>query len=327
MDISIIIPTHNRLWSLPKAIESCRSTQCQTEIIVVDDGSTDGTWEWLQKQPDLIAIRQSNWGKPWAVNRAFQAARGKYIRFLDSDDWLCPNANERQFQIAEAEQADLVVGGYAVYDEDENLTRKQAWVECDDFIAQQLGEVDSSHYSAFLFRREFIKEIPHRTSFASADFASRDDRCLMLEVALAKPKIAIHSEPTLCHRHHVRKRLQFAHSLRSTGTNLQHLLIYKKILSELANQGELTLRRKRAACKILWTLAHWIAYTHLDEACEVVEWIYALDSEFNPPVNGLLGFLYRNLGFRNTEKVLYLRRLALSPFRKEHQHRLHEFPA
>lgn len=326
MDISIIIPTHNRLWSLPKTIESCQSTQCHIEIIVVDDGSTDGTWEWLQQQPNLITIRQSNWGKPWAVNRAFQVAQGKYIRFLDSDDWLCPNANERQFQIAEAEQADLVVGGYEVYDEEENLTRKQEWIECDDFIAQQLGEVDSSHYSAFLFRREFIKEIPHRTSFASADFAARDDRCLMLEVALAKPKIAIHLEPTLCHRHHTHKRLQFARSLRSTGTNLQNLLIYKNILSELVNQEELTLRRKRAACKILWPLAHWIAYTHLDEACEVVEWIYRLDPDFQPPQTGLLGKLYTHLEFRKTENLLRFRRNVLALFSHNSAPKLHEFP-
>jgi glycosyltransferase involved in cell wall biosynthesis len=326
MEISIIIPTHNRLWSLPKAIDSCQSKRYKIEIIVVDDGSTDGTWEWLQKQPNIVAIRQSNWGKPWAVNRAFQVAKGKYIRFLDSDDWLCPNANEWQFEIAEAKQADLVVGGYEVYDEDENMTRKQEWIECDDFIAQQLGEVDSSHYSAFLFRREFIKEIPHRTSFASADFASRDDRCLMLEVALAKPNIAIHFEPTLCHRHHTHKRLQFAQSLRSTGTNLQHLLIYKNILSELVNKGELTLRRKRAACKILWSLAHWIAYTHLDEACEVVEWIYSLDPDFRLPVNGSLRSFYKNLGFRNTEKILYFRRIAMSIFRKKTQHKSYIFP-
>ena len=311
MDISIIIPTYNRLWSLPRAIESCRNSKCSIEIIVIDDGSSDGTWEWLQKQSDVVAIKQSNWGKPWAVNKAFQNARGKYIRFLDSDDWISPNSNDRQFTLAEQKNADLVVSGYEVYNESEELIRIQEWVECDDFIAQQLGECDSSHYSAFLFKRELIKDIPHRTSFAAPCFASRDDRCFMLEVALANPKIAVDSQPALCHRHHDKGRLQFSKSLNDVGTNLQHLLIYQRILGELDARGKLTLRRKKASIKALWNLAHWIARTHLDEACKVAEWIYQLDPDFIPNNPGILGKLYQSLGFRNTEKILKLRRILV----------------
>ena len=269
VDITIIIPTYNRLWSLPRAVESCRNNKCNVEIIVVDDGSNDGTWEWLQQNSDITAIRQNNWGKTWAVNKAFENAKGKYVRFLDSDDWINPDANDRQLAIAEQVEADLVVAGHDVYDESETLIRTQEWVNCDDFIAQQLGECDSSHYSAFLFRKEFIRDIVHRP-----DYAFRDDRCFMLEVALALPKIAIYSQPAFCHRHHHNSRLQFATGLRNTVTNFQHLSIYQKILGELDQRGELTSRRKKAAVKILWTLAHWIAHTHLDEACELARWIY-----------------------------------------------------
>ena len=57
-DLSIIIPTYNRLWALPKAVDSCFSEGCKVEIVVVDDGSTDGTWEWLQNRKDVVSIRQ-----------------------------------------------------------------------------------------------------------------------------------------------------------------------------------------------------------------------------------------------------------------------------
>lgn len=315
MDVSVIICAYNRLWSLQKAIDSCRQSKYKVEIIVVDDASTDGTWEWLQQQPDIVSLKQiSNWGKPWAVNRAFQLAKGKYIRFLDSDDWLYPDANDKQFEIAEQKQADLVVGGYEIYNEHEKLIRSQNWIDCDDFIAQQLGEGDSSHYSAFLFKRELIENIPHRTAFASAGFASRDDRCLMLEVALAKPKLAIIYEPTLCRRHHSKKRLLFATSLRGLGTDLQHLLIYKNIINQLLVRGELTSRRISAASEILWVIAHSIARTHLDEGCEVANWIYQLKPDFQPIEEGLLGKLYSYLGFRNTERILQLRRYIVSLF-------------
>lgn len=328
MDVSIIICAYNRLWSLPKAIQSCRQSKCKIEIIVIDDASTDGTWEWLQEQPDLITLRQiSNWGKPWAVNRAFQLAKGKYIRFLDSDDWLYPDTNDKQFEIAEKTQADLVVGGYEIYNEHEELIRSQDWVDCDDFIAQQLGEGDSSHYSAFLFKKELIENIPHRTSFASAGFASRDDRCMMLEVALAKPKIAVIYEPTLCRRHHSQKRLLFATSLRGLGTDLQHLLIYKNIINQLLNRGELTPRRINAACDILWTIARSIARTHLDEACEVASWIYQLKPDFEPLEKGLHGQLYSYLGFRRTEIILRIRRNILSLLRTQQSQNYLDLPS
>ncbi|MEI6429396.1 MAG: glycosyltransferase family 2 protein [Pseudanabaena sp. ELA607] len=307
LDLSVIIPTYNRIWSLPKAIDSCRNTNIDIEIIVIDDGSNDGTWEWLQTQSDIISLKQDNWGKCWAVNCGFTIAQGKYIRFLDSDDWVCQGANDRQYEIALEQNADVVVGGCEVYSEDEQLIYQKDWTECDDFIAQQLGECDSSHYSAYLFRKDFIQNIPHRP-----DFAWRDDRLFVIEVAMSNPKVAVYLQPSLCHRHHNQSRLQFPQGMRSVATNLMHLTLYKKCLRKLDLSTELTQRRKKAACKVLWPLAHWIAYTHLDEACEVVDWIYQLDPNFQPPETGLLGKLYSNFGFKSTENILRFRRKFLN---------------
>jgi glycosyltransferase involved in cell wall biosynthesis len=314
MDVSIIVPTRNRLWSLPRAVESCMSVSISVEIIVIDDGSTDGTADWLRQHPELVVLDGAGWGKPWGVTRALAVATGTYVRLLDSDDWLKPEANERQFAIAERENADVVVAGYDLF-QDEQFVASHPWIECDDFIAQQLGEAPASHYGAYLFRRSFISGIPHRTLFPASDFASRDDRCMVLEVALRKPRIAICPSPTLCHRQHRKGRLQFRQGLRSTGTIIQHLYIYRQILSLLGSRDELTQRRKRAAIKVLWPLAHWIAYTHLTDAGELVDWIYELDPGFKVPERGILGLLYRRLGFRRTERLLRLRRMALNIFR------------
>jgi glycosyltransferase involved in cell wall biosynthesis len=310
-DISIIIPSHNRLWSLPKAVDSCRSSTLQVQIIVIDDGSTDGTGEWLKGQQDLDVLRGEGWGKPWGINRALSLARGTYLRYLDSDDWLNPSANERQFEIAESTQADVVVAGLDIY-QDDALVKTDSWSDTDDFIAQQLGESFGSHYSAFLFRKCFIEDIPHRTLFPCSDFASRDDRCFMLELALRHPRIAAWSTPALCHRQHTKDRLQFRGALRAVGTNIQHLYIYRQILRLLDQRGELTPRRRRAASKTLWPLAHWMAYSHLNEACEIAEWVFKLDPEFRAPENGILGAFYRRIGFRKTELLLRLRRNVLA---------------
>jgi glycosyltransferase involved in cell wall biosynthesis len=284
------------------------------QIIVIDDNSTDGTAAWLNTQEDLEVLQGEGWGKPWGVNRAIGLAKGTYLRYLDSDDWLNLEANERQFEIAEREHADVVVAGLDIY-QDDVLVKTDSWFETDDFIAQQLGEAPGSHYSAFLFRRSFVEQIPHRTLFPSSDFASRDDRCFILEVALRNPRIAVCSMPTLCHRHHTIDRLQFRGALRGVGTNIQHLYIYRQILHLLAERDGLTPRRRRAATKILWPLAHWVAYSHPYEACEIAEWIFDLDPEFRVPEEGMLGVLYRRIGFRKTEFLLRLRRIFLSLFR------------
>jgi glycosyltransferase involved in cell wall biosynthesis len=308
MDITVIIPAYNRIWALPRAIESCKSSSgLSIQIIVVDDGSTDGTWEMLLKTEGIEIYRQQHWGKPWAVNMAFLHAKGKYIKFLDSDDWLVAGAIEKQYELAENENADIVVAGYNIFD-GEKYIRTQEWVVCDDFIAQNLGECDSSHYSAFLFRKDFVKDIPHRTSFASANFASRDDRCFMLETALKEPKIAVLKEPALCHSHHEKGRLQFQRSIAATCTNYQHLLIYKNILKQLQETGRLTKRRIKAAINILWPLCHWIAKDNINEGAGLYQWILELDPEFIIPKSSRINLMYRKLGFTLTERILAFRR-------------------
>lgn len=314
-DITVIIPARNRLWSLPKAVSSCRSSRLDIQIIVIDDSSTDGTGEWLRQQADITVVKGEGWGKPWGINRALTMATGSYIRFLDADDWLSPGANERQYDLALRDSADVVVAGFDIYRE-EIFSEPKAWIATDDFMAQQLGETQGSHYSAFLFRTDFVKDIPHRTLFPASDFASRDDRCYILEVALRRPRISVCQERTLCHRNHDRQRLQFQAGLRSAGTNIQHLYIYRQILRLLEERGELTERRKRAAAKTLWPLAHWVAYHDLAEGKEIARWIQKLDPAFSPPERGLLGLLYKNAGFSATEKLLRFRRqmIALSRF-------------
>lgn len=303
-DISVVIPTFNRLWALPQAVESCRSAGGNVEIVVVDDGSTDGTWDWLQAQQDIVAIRTDNWGKDWAVETALAAARGEYVRFLDSDDWLCEDANADQFALARETGADLVVAGYEDYDEESGERHVNAWNDCDDFIAQQLGEGWASHYSAFLFRRELIRGIPHRQ-----DFALRDDRLFILEVAMRQPRLAVYRQPAFVHRRHGGERLQYTAGFKRDLGYWTHIAIYRKVLGLLEQRSELTPRRKQAAIRTLWPNVRSFAKAYPREAAEVVDWIYRLDPQFVPPVRPALALAYRLLGFAMTERLLRLRSL------------------
>lgn len=101
--VSAIIPACNRRHTLTQAIESvfCQSFPV-LELIVVDDGSTDGTSNWLQQQyPQIRLIRQSNRGVSHARNRAIEQARGDWIALLDSDDRWYPDKLQEQFAAIE----------------------------------------------------------------------------------------------------------------------------------------------------------------------------------------------------------------------------------
>ena len=94
--ISIIIPTHDRKKLLIHSIESClEQSYSNIEIIVIDDGSTDGTDAWIKqrlneewKNAPIIYYKQSKSGASAARNKGIELSKGKYIQFLDSDDLL-----------------------------------------------------------------------------------------------------------------------------------------------------------------------------------------------------------------------------------------------
>ena len=103
LSISVVIPTFNRLIYLERAIKSVlNQTISVNEIIIVDDGSDDGTSEFIHSNyPNLKYIFQSNSGVSAARNTGIKAASSNWIAFLDSDDaWV---TNKIQKQITELE--------------------------------------------------------------------------------------------------------------------------------------------------------------------------------------------------------------------------------
>lgn len=91
--VSVIIPTFNRRDYITASIQSVlQQTFLDFEIIVVDDGSTDGTADLVAAISDerLVYIHQENRGRSAARNRALSIARGEYFAFLDSDDLYLP---------------------------------------------------------------------------------------------------------------------------------------------------------------------------------------------------------------------------------------------
>ncbi len=103
MKISVIIPTYNRKHTLQRAIDSVLSQTFKPyEIIIVDDGSKDGTKEWLlQNYPSVQYIHQPNNGVSSARNKGIQISQGSWIALLDSDDEWMPEKLEYQSRFIE----------------------------------------------------------------------------------------------------------------------------------------------------------------------------------------------------------------------------------
>ncbi|HEX3693101.1 MAG TPA: glycosyltransferase family A protein [Solirubrobacteraceae bacterium] len=103
--VSVIVPAHDAADHLPAAIASVRAqTFGDWEIVAVDDGSSDGTWELLSKAgPRVTALRRESAGGPArARNLALARAGGELVVFLDADDLLLPRYLERQIERYEA---------------------------------------------------------------------------------------------------------------------------------------------------------------------------------------------------------------------------------
>lgn len=306
INVSVIIPAYNRLWCLPRAINSCRNTKCVTEIIVVDDGSADGTWEWLISQSDITALRQENQGQTYAINKGFTVAKGDYIRFLDSDDFLSEGAIDAQYRKAVATGAQLICSRVDLYDESSaKITVCPELANWNDFLEIQLGNTYGSHFLGMLFHRSLIEKTPRRP-----EFALREDRMFLLEIALLNPVLAITEGCAGYWVQHSQQMQGKYAGLQSQAANWQHLLIFRRILGRLDADGRLEEKYKKAACTVLWPLAHWIAKDHIADALEVVKWIYELDPAFEIPERGSLGLMHRTFGFKATEKILRLRRIA-----------------
>lgn len=123
MKVSVIMPAFNAEDYIETTIRSVQSqTLSDWELLVIDDGSGDGTCqivEKLAKRDSRIRLYSNaeNRGTAYSRNRGLDLSRGEYVALLDSDDVWRPRKLERELERAEAESADLVYCAYAIVDE------------------------------------------------------------------------------------------------------------------------------------------------------------------------------------------------------------------
>lgn len=118
--MSIIVPCYNSAEYLKRCVDSLVTQLDRVELILVDDGSSDETGAMLdayqKDHPDVIVIHEENAGHGGAINNGLTKATGKYVKIVDSDDWLDQAAYQQVLDYLESiPEIDLLLCNY-VYD-------------------------------------------------------------------------------------------------------------------------------------------------------------------------------------------------------------------
>ena len=167
--VSIIVPVYNAEHTIRRCIESILNQEyTDFELLLVNDGSTDGSGaicdEYAAKDSRIQVIHKENTGVSESRNLALDRARGTYLQFLDSDDWITPDATSSLVRTAESGPCDMVISDFyrvvgervsqkGDIDEDGLMTRE-------DFAAHMMENPADFYYGVLwnkLYRRSIVE--------------------------------------------------------------------------------------------------------------------------------------------------------------------------
>lgn len=167
--VSIIVPVYHAEKTLRRCLDSVLGQEYRDfELIVVDDGSQDSSGDILdayaQADGRVQVIHQENSGVSASRNLALDRAQGKYLQFVDSDDWITPDATRLLVQAAEENQCDLVISDFyrvvgtrlspkGDIDEDEVLSQEE-------YAAHMMENPADFYYGVLwnkLYRRDIVE--------------------------------------------------------------------------------------------------------------------------------------------------------------------------
>src|SRR5512143_1932073 len=194
--VSIIIPTYNCGRYISQAIESCMNqTHKDREIIVVDDGSSDNTYETIKPYEESGSLRyiyQENRGLPGARNTGIQRAQGEFVVFLDADDELDERMISLCLEQVEKEHTDWCVCDILRIERTGTSTKEQ--VHNSRIPKENIEErilLDDFIKRAPLFRKRTLLEI----GLYDEDMRIREDWDINIRMILGKKPFSYVPEP------------------------------------------------------------------------------------------------------------------------------------
>lgn len=241
--VSVIIPTHNRREQLRATVQTVLAQQFQDfEVIVCDDGSTDGTEAMIRSLPDsrIRWLGGPRSGGPAAPrNRGIQAARGQWYAFLDSDDQWHPQKLSAQVAVAERDDLRMCCTNAQIL-RNGKLSIDTYFPRSDDRLLtfRDLLRVNRVICSSMLVHRSVLRQVggfPEGREFLAIEDYALWLACSMVDRIryLSEPLTIYRDEPeqslraSAVHSGEVRKRCVLREVLRRTCRIRRHRILYQ----------------------------------------------------------------------------------------------------
>lgn len=204
--ISAIVPAYNLEDCLGRALDSILKQGIKDmEVIVVDDLSSDGTWELIKKYEKsdnrIVSIHMNHRSKPsGARNAALDVAKGKYIHFCDGDDAVPSKSYKIMLEVAEKQNADIVTGNYMrMYPKERQAIRPFSHYTSRTAVDRCFEKSNTTLWNK-LFRRSYMEE--HGLRFDES-LRYMEDLLFYMEFMRCNPRagytdanVYIYTEPT-----------------------------------------------------------------------------------------------------------------------------------
>ena len=272
--VSIIVPVYNRPLLVREAIASAlaNANGVPLEVIVVDDASTDDTWESVDSYRDarVRAMRmERNSGQSAARNRGLDTSRGTFVKYLDSDDILMAEHLEREVRALQQSASEIAVSGWL--SETSGHTREFSPPRFTSIVDDVLAGLAVPTSAALYLRRSDWRWDP--------ELKKLDDWDYFVQAALSATSIATVDGAAYCMRDPASPRASGAGILINA---LEHHRILHKMEDRLAASGLLTAARRRRLAQYFYKELRVLSL-HDRPAFEAgVAHVFALDSAFVP---------------------------------------------
>jgi glycosyltransferase involved in cell wall biosynthesis len=288
-------------------VESCLQDGCaNAEVVVVDDGSMDNTVDLVRSFEGSVRLLQyRHTGANAARNLGLKYARGRYVRFLDDDDWLSPGVNTRQIETIENTGVDVCYGDWQdVFFEDGQIREGAIHTagHVDDVVDALLSDWWCAN-SCYLIRRDLALAVGGWDEKLQAC----QDFDFMLRVAMHGARFVYSPNMVSYYLHHVGSSV--------SQDNLKNWALAKRLIlsnaeKQLVRASAFSEKRRRLVGSGHWKLAKILLSQDRAAFNEAMGDVQRLLGREIPGPSWYRG-LVRAIGYRSTENLLELRRRYL----------------
>lgn len=242
--VSVIVPVFNAEKFLAQCLDSLVSqTLVELEVICVNDGSTDSSWGILKRYAsafeNIRIINQSNQGQGAARNSGVAVARGQYIGFVDSDDYIAPEMYEKLYHYCTTENAEIVVcKSFMVDDKGLNIQPLRLWDTLPEGAYTQQDIVQCDFFNTGcspvlwnkLFKGDIVRKYPSTNQRRGQDFIA------LIDYVSVASRLFMANDRLYYYRHHDHSVMAHPEDIMTLSVDLEtEAIATEKILARYEN--------------------------------------------------------------------------------------------